>query len=172
MSGIIINDAIVLVSTVDEYAEKRGLFPAIIDGVSDRLRPVLLTTITTIIGLAPLLYETSSQAIFLKPTVVTLVYGLGFGMVLVLLVVPAMLAVQDDVGRMMRSARRGLRRGPRLIWWAGAGVAAVFAAVMGPALVNGAGVAAALGWFVLGAAGVCVAVLAIGRVLLRPASAR
>ena len=77
MTGIIINDAIVLISTVDEYAERRGLFPAIVDAVTDRLRPVLLTTLTTVLGLAPLLYEQSSQAMFLKPTVVTLVLWSG-----------------------------------------------------------------------------------------------
>ena len=58
MTGIIINDSIVLVSTVDEYAAQRGLIPAIIDAVADRLRPVFLTTLTTVFGLAPLLYET------------------------------------------------------------------------------------------------------------------
>lgn len=89
MTGIIINDSIVLVTTVDQYAEERGLIPAIIDGTADRLRPVLLTTLTTVLGLTPLLYEGSSHAQFLRPTVITLVYGLGFGMLLVLLVVPA-----------------------------------------------------------------------------------
>jgi multidrug efflux pump subunit AcrB len=59
MTGIIINDSIVLVTTIDEKAETRGLIPAIIDGVCDRLRPVLLTTLTTVLGLAPLLYEGS-----------------------------------------------------------------------------------------------------------------
>lgn len=108
MTGIIINDSIVLVSTIDEYAETRGLRPAIIDGAADRLRPVMLTTMTTVLGLAPLLYEKSSQAQFLMPTVITLVYGLGFGMVLVLLVVPALLAMQEDVARMRRGLRRAL----------------------------------------------------------------
>ncbi|MEM1302979.1 MAG: efflux RND transporter permease subunit, partial [Pseudomonadota bacterium] len=98
MTGIIINDSIVLVTTIDEYAKDRGLIPAIIDGASDRLRPVLLTTLTTVLGLAPLLYEGSNQAEFLKPTVITLVYGLGFGMFLVLLIVPALMAMQMDVG--------------------------------------------------------------------------
>ena len=109
MTGIIINDSIVLVSTIDEYAEKRGLYPAIIDAVADRLRPVFLTTATTVMGLAPLLYERSSQAEFLRPTVITLVYGLGFGFVLVLVLVPAILAVQADIGRQFRALRRGLR---------------------------------------------------------------
>ncbi|MGB2201873.1 MAG: efflux RND transporter permease subunit [Pseudooceanicola atlanticus] len=108
MTGIIINDSIVLVTTIDEYAEERGLVPSIIDGAADRLRPVMLTTLTTVLGLAPLLYEQSSQAQFLRPTVITLVYGLGFGMVLVLMIVPALLAVQDDVARLTTSWRRSL----------------------------------------------------------------
>jgi multidrug efflux pump subunit AcrB len=116
MTGIIINDSIVLVTTIDEYAAERGLIPSIIDGAADRLRPVLLTTLTTVLGMAPLLYETSQDAQFLKPTVITLVYGLGFGMVLVLLVVPALIAAQHDVARQVRAMRRGLRtRGLQLL---------------------------------------------------------
>lgn len=109
MTGIIINDSIVLVTTIDDYARDRGLIPSIIDGAADRLRPVMLTTLTTVLGLAPLLYEQSSQAQFLRPTVITLVYGLGFGMVLVLLLVPALMAIQSDISRQVRSARRALR---------------------------------------------------------------
>jgi multidrug efflux pump subunit AcrB len=113
MTGIIINDSIVLVTTIDEYARERGLIPAIIDGTADRLRAVLLTTATTVLGLAPLLYETSQQAQFLKPTVISLVYGLGFGMGLVLLVVPSLVAMQQDFGRQFRALRRMLRSGRR-----------------------------------------------------------
>lgn len=109
MTGIIINDSIVLVTTIDEHAETRGLIPSIIDGTADRLRPVMLTTLTTVLGLAPLLYEQSSQAQFLRPTVITLVYGLGFGMVLVLMLVPALLAIQNDIARQVQAARRALR---------------------------------------------------------------
>ena len=109
MTGIIINDSIVLVTTVDEYATERGLVPSIIDGAADRLRPVMLTTLTTVLGLAPLLYEQSQQAQFLKPTVITLVYGLGFGMFLVLLVVPALVAIQNDVSRPLTAMRRAMR---------------------------------------------------------------
>lgn len=107
--GIIVNDSIVLVSTVDEYRRDRPLRRAVVEAVVNRLRPVLLTTLTTVLGLAPLLYESSAQAQFLKPTVITLVYGLAFGMVIVLLVVPAVLMVQEDAGRALRALRRGLR---------------------------------------------------------------
>ncbi len=115
MTGIIINDSIVLVGTVDEYAEDRDITTAILDGARDRLRPVLLTTLTTVLGLMPLLFETSRQAQFLKPTVITLCYGLGFGLVLVLLVVPSLLAVQRDIAIRMRGFRRMLT-GRHVVW--------------------------------------------------------
>lgn len=115
MTGIIINDSIVLVGTIDEYATDRDMTQAILDGTVDRLRPVLLTTLTTVFGLAPLLFETSSQAQFLKPTVITLSYGLGFGLVLVLLIVPSLLAMQTDVKVRMQALRRMLT-GRRIVW--------------------------------------------------------
>ncbi|MFV0384320.1 efflux RND transporter permease subunit [Paracoccus sp. (in: a-proteobacteria)] len=175
MSGIIINDSIVLISTIDDYAKERGLRPAVVDAVCNRLRPVMLTTATTVLGLAPLLYERSSQALFLKPTVVTLVYGLGFGMIVVLLVVPAVMGIGADIAQARAGFRRGLRapglRGPLRI---GAGLAALaFAVTLLPATVlpvlgievpgwwpvaGSAG--AALGWYVLGLAG-AVAVAAL-----------
>ena len=117
MTGIIINDSIVLVTTIDEYAEDRGLVPSIIDGASDRLRPVMLTTLTTVLGMTPLLYEQSQQAQFLKPTIITLVYGLGFGMLLVLLVVPALVAAQHDVARQIGAMQRGLNAKARGLAW-------------------------------------------------------
>ncbi len=109
MSGIIINDSIVLVTTIDEYAEKRGRIPSIIAGSADRLRAVVLTTLTTVGGLTPLLFEQSRQALFLKPTVVTLAFGLGFGMVLVLLVTPSVMAVEHDIRMALTSLRHAFK---------------------------------------------------------------
>jgi len=187
MVGIIINDSIVLVTTIDEYSKERGLFPAILDGVTDRLRPVLLTTLTTVLGLSPLLYETSSAAQFLKPTVVTLVYGLGFGVVLVLIVVPALMAMQADVGAQVASFKRAWRglsrgRGPRLPFAAAVVlVLAVFAMTLGsvmfngglPTLVLGLPMAAVLAplqmgfvLFLVGSACVLVAVYALSALVL------
>lgn len=176
MVGIIINDSIVLVTTVDEYAEDRGLVPAIIDAASDRLRPVFLTTATTVLGLAPLLYETSKDAQFLKPTVITLTYGLGFGLVLVLLVVPALLAIGHDMGRNYRAFRKGLIVGARAPGLSAAlGLTMVmiggwFTATMGSVLITGtlpaplgggSSMPQALGLFVAGSAVLCVITWAV-----------
>lgn len=109
MAGIIINDSIVLVTTIDERTKRQDLMSAIIDGTTSRLRAVFLTTVTTVGGLTPLLFEQSRQAAFLKPTVVTLVYGLGFGMLLVLLITPSMAAIQQDITLSLKSLRRLFR---------------------------------------------------------------
>ncbi|MCI5110359.1 MAG: efflux RND transporter permease subunit [Marivita sp.] len=197
MTGIIINDSIVLVTTIDEKAQDRGLFPSIIDGAADRLRPVFLTTATTVLGLVPLLYEQSSQAQFLKPTVITLVYGLGFGMFLVLLIVPSLMAIQSDLGRLTQTARRGLRfrrHGVRVLLGAGAAlIVAWLAATMGAFAVTGAlpqvlssvlsetplggdaTLGGSLGLFALGSAVICLglyliaALVAVGSRRRRPA---
>ncbi len=176
MTGIVINDSIVLVTTIDEYAKDRGLVPAIIDGAADRLRPVLLTTLTTVLGLTPLLYEGSNQAEFLKPTVVTLVFGLAFGMLLVLLIVPSLMAMQADVSRQVRAARRALR-GRRMAMLVPAGFGGLvalglFAVTVAPVLLTGSAWSPAVALlpmlaggfsaaFVVFAAGLGVALIAI-----------
>ena len=185
MTGIIINDSIVLVTTVDEYARDRALGPAIVDAACDRLRPILLTTLTTVLGLAPLLYETSSQAQFLRPTVITLSYGLGFGFVLVLLLVPALLAIGHDLGRMGASLRRVFRLPARrrgrgvgvaglalvatILGWgvATVGSAAVTGAAFGPLAAFAPGMAPALVLFLSGTGAGLVLVWIAGALAIR-----
>jgi multidrug efflux pump subunit AcrB len=144
MTGIIVNNAIVLIATLDSYQERRAVVPAVVAASADRLRPIMLTSVTTVIGLGPLLFERSSQALFLKPTVITLVYGLGIGAVLVLMIVPALVVVQRDIALTLRAWRRALRgrggRAARLVRVARlATVAALawLAAILGPWLATG-----------------------------------
>jgi len=138
MSGIIINDAIVLVSTVDDYARRMDYAAAVVEGVKNRLRPILLTTLTTVLGLAPLMYEDSRLALFLKPTVVTLVFGLSVGFFVVLLMVPALMVIREDIAASWRSLRRvlGGRRMPagarRVAGVSLLALVAVNAVVLGP----------------------------------------
>lgn len=117
MAGIIINDSIVLITTIDQYGGRTISRTALITAVSERLRPVFLTTATTVLGMMPLLFEKSRQAQFLLPTVITLVYGLGFGLFLVLVITPSLVLIQRDVTRLLTTARRAptvMRRARRI----------------------------------------------------------
>jgi len=98
LSGIVINDSIVLVTTIDERMQEEERVDAIVNGACDRLRAVILTSATTIGGLAPLLFETSLQAQFLIPMALTLVFGLTVSTFVVLLLVPALIMIQGDFG--------------------------------------------------------------------------
>ena len=103
LTGILVNDSIILVSTIDErIARGEPLYEAIVDGSRDRLRAVLLTSLTTIGGLLPLLFETSLQAQFLIPMAITFVFGLAVATLMVLIVVPALIGIQDDAARVLR----------------------------------------------------------------------
>ncbi|MFQ5985613.1 MAG: efflux RND transporter permease subunit, partial [Alphaproteobacteria bacterium] len=104
LSGIVVNDSIILVSAI-EGRLKRGepLHQAIVEGSRDRLRAVILTSATTIGGLTPLLFETSLQAQFLIPMALTIVFGLMVTTVLVLVVVPALLVIEDDFAGLIRA---------------------------------------------------------------------
>ena len=97
LSGIVINDSIVLVTTIDERLRTESRIDALVNGSCDRLRAVLLTSATTIGGLTPLLFETSMQAQFLIPMALTLVFGLALSTFVVLLLVPALIMIQGDI---------------------------------------------------------------------------
>ncbi len=98
LSGIVINDSIVLV-TFYRHQRQDGVpvREAIIEAACQRLRAVLLTSLTTIAGLTPLLFETSLQAQFLIPMAVSISFGLGFATLLILFFVPASLSIYESV---------------------------------------------------------------------------
>ena len=97
LAGIVINDSIIMVTTIDDKIRKGiCIISAVIDGACERFRAVILTSLTTISGLIPLLFENSTQAQFLKPMAITIVFGLLATTFLVLLLVPALVLVQND----------------------------------------------------------------------------
>lgn len=105
LSGIVVNDSIVLVSFYQRLRkEGMAINEAIIEAACQRLRPVLLTTITTIAGLTPLLFESSFDAQFLIPMAAVIVFGLAFGTVLILLLVPGVLLSIENARVWLESA--------------------------------------------------------------------
>jgi multidrug efflux pump subunit AcrB len=92
LTGIVVNNSIILVSFY-QGLRKEGLEreAAIVEAACQRLRAVLITSTTTVVGLVPLLFETSVQAQFLIPMAVSIVFGLAVATLLVLVVIPALL---------------------------------------------------------------------------------
>jgi multidrug efflux pump subunit AcrB len=115
LSGIVVNNSIILVSTIERRLEESGgdFECSVIQGTVDRLRPVLLTSMTTIGGLSTLMFETSLQAQFLIPMATTIVFGLAVTTGLVLFLVPATLGIGRDldvlVSRLWHLIRSGVR---------------------------------------------------------------
>ena len=98
LAGIAVNDALVLVDFINRARDKGvALEKAVIDAGKARFRPVLLTSITTIAGLLPLLLERSFQAQFLIPMAVSICFGLLFTTVLTLFYVPTLYLILDDI---------------------------------------------------------------------------
>ena len=98
LAGVMINDAIILVSSVKRRMnDGTELVDAIVNGTQERLRPVILTTLTTIGGLTPLLFERSFQAELVQPLAITLIFGLLLSPFLVLFFVPSLIGIGNDL---------------------------------------------------------------------------
>ncbi len=97
LSGIVVNDSIILVAFYRELRDKGlDMRSALIEASCQRLRAVLLTSLTTIGGLTPLMFETSLQATFLVPMATSITFGLAFATALVLIVVPTLLSLYEE----------------------------------------------------------------------------
>jgi multidrug efflux pump subunit AcrB len=98
LAGVVVNDNIVLVDWVNQRREHHDtLFEAVRTAGASRLRPILLTSLTTFGGLTPLLLEKSVQARFLVPMAVSLGFGVMFATLVSLVLVPSLYLVLDDV---------------------------------------------------------------------------
>lgn len=97
--GIVVNDSILLVAFIkEEHGRGSTMVDAVQNAARDRFRAVILTSLTTIVGLLPLLLETSTQAQFLIPLVASLAFGLFTATLLSLFLIPACFAVFEDLG--------------------------------------------------------------------------
>ncbi len=106
LSGVLINAGIVMI----DYANKERLkgitaHDAIVSAGIRRFRPILLTTVTTFCGLAPMIFETSRQAKFLIPMAISLGYGIVFATLIVLFLIPAMYMVLEDLKSLLNPER-------------------------------------------------------------------
>ncbi|MDX1755313.1 MAG: efflux RND transporter permease subunit [Marinobacter sp.] len=112
LSGIVVNNAIILVAFYKQQ-RRQGLAinEALNEAVVQRVRAVLLTSLTTIGGLLPLLFETSLQAQFLIPMATSIAFGLGLSTLLVLVVIPALLSYLEQLREWRDRFRSGREAG-------------------------------------------------------------
>ncbi len=91
LSGVVVNDGLVMIDFINELSRKgKPMQEAIIEGAMARFRPILLTSLTTFLGIAPIIFERSLQAQFLIPMAVSLGFGILFATSILMLLVPAM----------------------------------------------------------------------------------
>ncbi len=104
LSGVVVNDSLVLVMAVNEY-RRRGMptLRAIVEGGVRRFRPILLTSLTTFFGLTPMIFERSIQARFLVPMALALGFGVLFATFVTLLIVPTLYLVVEDLSEVIRA---------------------------------------------------------------------
>ena len=95
LSGVVVNDSLVMIDFINERLRAgMGGREAIIEGAKARFRPIFLTSVTTFVGVAPLVFETSLQAQFLIPMAASLGFGILFATAVLMMIVPALAMVQ------------------------------------------------------------------------------
>jgi multidrug efflux pump subunit AcrB len=109
--GVVVNDSLILVDFANwRRAQGDGLVPALLEAGRLRFRPILLTSVTTMLGLSPLTFFVSGDARFLQPMAISIFYGLGAATLLVLVLVPCCYAVLADFLSLFSKALPGSRR--------------------------------------------------------------
>jgi multidrug efflux pump subunit AcrB len=98
LSGVVVNDSLIMI----DFANKRRLagdsiYESIHEAGLRRFRPIILTTMTTFGGLAPIILETSSQAFYLIPMAISLGFGIVFATAIILVIVPCLYLILEDI---------------------------------------------------------------------------
>ncbi len=101
LAGVVVNDSLVLIAATNRLREEQQVSPhdAVIQGAMNRFRPIVLTSLTTFFGLAPMIFETAMQARFLIPMAISLGFGILFGTAVILILVPCVYLIVETLLR-------------------------------------------------------------------------
>ena len=105
LAGVVVNDSLVLVNHVNELKRKypdRSIKDIVIEGASNRLRAILLTTISTVVGLLPLAYGIGGADPYMSPMALALGWGLLFATPLTLVLIPCLYLIGDDIRKKLQ----------------------------------------------------------------------
>ncbi len=116
LTGVVVNDAIVLIERINEnLAGGMDFIEAIVNGGARRFRAIILTTFSTVGGLAPLIAEQDLQARFLIPMALSLAAGVAFATLLTLVLAPSLLVIVNDLRRLTARFRQGYWPAPEAV---------------------------------------------------------
>lgn len=102
LSGVVVNDALILIDYANRNRGSQSAFDIMLQAGLRRFRPIFLTTVTTFGGLTPVIFETSLQAQYIVPMAISLGFGILFVTAVILLVVPCLYLILDDVTQLKR----------------------------------------------------------------------
>ena len=103
LAGISVNDSLILVDFINRLTrEGQNVFDSVVIGAKRRSRAIILTSITTLFGLGPLMLERSFQAQFLIPMAISIVFGVAFATALILVMVPCFYLILEDFRALIR----------------------------------------------------------------------
>jgi multidrug efflux pump subunit AcrB len=106
LAGVVVNDSLILIDFINK-ARQEGVpvLDAVMSSGKERFRPIILTSMTTAVGLMPIMLETSMQAQMLIPMAISLSFGIVFATVITLFLIPSLYLLQEDFGRGVRNTK-------------------------------------------------------------------
>ena len=105
LAGVVVNDSLILVDFIGQRRRQGvALMTAVLDSGRLRFRPILLTSVTTMLGLLPLTFFATGQARFLQPMAISIFFGLSLATFLILILVPVAYLVLEDIVGLFRRA--------------------------------------------------------------------
>lgn len=107
LAGVVVNDSLIMVDFVNRArAEGRSLIDSVLKSGSERFRAIILTSLTTFMGLMPIVFERSLQAQVVIPMAISLAFGILFATVITLLLIPALYMILDDFKQLFKRKKR------------------------------------------------------------------
>ena len=107
LAGVVVNDSLIMVDFVNRAREEGiRVKQAVVDAGTQRFRAILLTSLTTFVGLAPIVLERSLQAKVVVPMAVSLAFGILFATIITLILIPALYVILEDVKNLFRSKEK------------------------------------------------------------------
>jgi multidrug efflux pump subunit AcrB len=109
LTGVVVNDSLIMIDFANKKRKDCSVYEAIHEAGLRRFRPIILTTLTTFGGLTPIILETSSQAYYLIPMAISLGFGIVFATSIILLIVPCLYLILEDI-KLYITHRRTVKR--------------------------------------------------------------